>query len=395
MMAAAWGTIAAMEPVWPIPGTSRRLLFRVFFFLVFGYLIYQLLLLFSPFLSALAGAATVVVLFHPLHVRIVRMVGRRETLAAGLSTFLIILLVVVPFLLLGWLAVRQAAGVMPQVKAWTAEIQRPGEPRIERLLPQTAVDVIRTADSALGKWGIDFRDLLSTGLESLGTFAAQTGKAALGNVLGIVINVIVIVLAVFFFLRDGARMIRSVVSLVPMEAMHKELVVRRMDETFGAVVRGSILTAATQGLLAGIGFTITGLDYAVVLGLATFVFAFIPFVGAAGIWGPATIWLFMAEKTWQPWFLLAWGVLVISLVDNLLKPLLIGGRAKIPTFLLFFGILGGLKIYGLLGVFIGPLVLGLLTAFVTIYREQYQSAAPAEAPAGDPRPPGATPASPI
>lgn len=361
-------------------GTSRRLLFRVFFFAVFAYLIYQLLLLFSPFLSALAGAATVVVLFQPVHARICRVVGERPTVAAGVSTGLVIVLVVVPFLLLGWLMVRQTENVMPQVKAWTAELQRPGEPRIERLLPRGVVDAVHKVDVALDKWGVDFRELLSTGVEAVGAFAAELGKAALTNVLGIVLNVIVIVLAVFFFFRDGARMIRAVVDLIPMESAHKEMVVRRIDQTFGAIVRGSILTAAAQALLAGIGFAITGVSYAPVLGLATFLFAFIPFVGSAGIWGSVTIWLFASGATWQPWFLLAWGLLVISLADNLLKPYLIGDRAKIPTFLLFFGILGGLKVYGVLGVFIGPLVLGLLTSFVTIYREQYAMSAPLPQP---------------
>lgn len=359
------------------------MLSRVFFLAVFAYLIYQLVLLFSPFLSALAGSATIVVLFLPVHRRLARALGDRPTLAAFLSTAIILLLVVVPLLLLVWLLVQQSENIVPQVQAWTAEIQRPGEPRLERLLPRGLLDLIRSADRTLDKWGIDFRDLLATGLESAGALAAQAGKAALANVLGILLNVGIIILGVFFFLRDGARMVRSIVDLVPMEAAHKEMVVHRMDETFGAVVRGSILTAAAQGVLAGVAFAVVGLDYAAVLGLATFLLAFIPFVGAAGVWAPAVIWLFLADKTWQPWFLLAWGVLVISLVDNFLKPLLIGGRAKIPTFLLFFGILGGLKAYGLLGVFIGPLVLGLLFAFVAIYREQYQVPPPAEVPPPD------------
>lgn len=374
-------------------GTSRQTLFRVFFFAVFAYLIYQLVLLFSPFVSALAGAATVVVLFQPIHRRILRMVKQRPTVAASLSTLLIIVLVVVPFMLLGWLVVRQAVDVMPQVRAWTEEIQRPGDPRLERLLPQGLADLVRRIDAALEGWGVDFREVLTTGLEAAGAFAAQAGKAALGNVLGIVLNVIIVVLAVFFFFRDGARMIRSIVDLVPMELAHKDMVMRRIDETFGAIVRGSILTAVTQGILAGIGFTIAGVDYAVVLGLATCLFAFIPFIGAAGVWGAVTIWLFASGGTWQPWFVLAWGGLLVSLIDNFLKPILIGDRAKIPTFLLFFGILGGLKVYGLLGVFIGPLVLGLLLSFVTIYREQYAMSAPA--PVIPPAEPESQPPAPI
>ncbi len=373
-----------MDTSW-LPGTfGRRLLFRAFFFAAFLLLLYQMLLLFSPFVSALAGAATVVLLVQPVHVRILRLVRGRENVAAGVSTVLIIIVVVVPVLLMGWLLVNEAVRVLPEAKRWAAEIQRTGEPRIERILPEPLMQAVRSADEALGKWGVDVRELLARGLDAAGGAVADMGRKALGNLLGVAFNAVVIVLAVFFFLRDGARMIRSVVDLLPMETVHKDLVLHRLNETFGAVVRGSILSAATQALLAGIGFAIVGMDFALVLGLTTFLFAFIPFVGAAGVWVPSVLWLFMSGGTWQPWFLLIWGVGVISLVDNLLKPLLIGGRAKIPTFLLFFGILGGLKVYGVLGVFIGPIVLGLLIAFVGIYREQYQARMaddPADGPA--------------
>lgn len=382
-----------MDPVWPLSATSRRLLFRIFFFSVFVFLIYQLLRLLSPFLAVLAVAATVVLLFSPVHVRVLRLVGGRSSIAAALSTALVIVLVVLPFLLLGWLLVHQAVAMLPMAETWAAEIQRPGEPRLESLLPDAVMRVVHDADALMGKWGIDVRDMLARGLDAVGSAGASLGRAALANLLGIALNVLVVLLAVFFFLRDGGRMVRQVVDLLPMESVHKELVVRRLDETFGAVIRGSIVSAMTQGTLAGIGFAVAGLDLSIVLGAATCLFAFIPFVGAAGIWVPATLWLFASGATWQPWFLLLWGLLVVSLVDNVLKPFLIGDRAKIPTFLLFLGILGGLRVYGVLGVFIGPIVLGLLTTFVSIYRDQYQGATtepraePAEASPGDPATP--------
>lgn len=374
-----------MEPAWPLGGSGRRLLFRVFFFAVFGFLIYQVFLLLTPFLSALAGAATVVVLFQPVHRRIARWTGR-PSLSAGLSTVLALVGVILPFLLLGWLLVHEAQDFLPQARTWASEIQRSGEPRLERILPAALMDAVTAADAFFTKWGVDLRDMLARAIDALGRAAADLAKTALGNLFGILLSLVVLVFAVFFFLRDGAKMVHAIVDLLPMESVHKQMVVRRLDETFGAVVRGSILTAGTQGLVAGIGFAIAGVRFSVVLGLATFLCAFVPFVGAAGIWIPTTLWLIAEGMTWQAWFMLCWGIL-ISFVDNILKPLLIAGSTRIPTFLLFLGILGGLRVYGVLGVFIGPMVLGLLASFVGIYREQYHvvtADAPAPAPAQPP-----------
>jgi predicted PurR-regulated permease PerM len=363
-----------MDPAWPLGGTGRRLLFRLFFFAAFAYLLYQVVVLLSPFLSALAGSATLVVLFQPIHRRMLAWT-KRPSLAAAISTVLVLLVVVLPFLVVGWLLVGESQAMMPQAKAWAAEIQRSGEPRLERILPKALMDLVTGADAFADKWGVDLRDMIARAIDAIGGAAADLAKLVLSNVVGVILDVVVIVLGVFFFLRDGAVMIRSVVDLLPMEGVHKELVVRRLDQTFAAVVRGTILTAAAQGLVAGIGFAIAGVRFSVLLGIVTFLSAFIPFIGAAGVWVPATLWLFAEGGTWQPWFMLGWGVLV-SFVDNILKTVLISGRAKIPTFLLFLGILGGLRVYGVLGVFIGPMVLGLLTAFAGIYREQYNVAAP-------------------
>jgi predicted PurR-regulated permease PerM len=106
------------------------------------------------------------------------------------------------------------------------------------------------------------------------------------------------------------------------------------------------------------------------LGFGAAFLSLIPFVGAAGVWVPCAAYLFYVGPTWARIFMVIWGIFVISLVDNFLKPLLIGEKARIPTFLLFFGILGGLKLYGFLGVILGPLLIGLLLTFAAIYREE-------------------------
>jgi predicted PurR-regulated permease PerM len=183
-------------------------------------------------------------------------------------------------------------------------------------------------------------------------------------------NVAILAIGIFFFLRDGGRWVRAILDVVPLEQQHKDLLMRRLDETLAAVVRGQLVTAAAQGALSAIGFAIAGLPHPVMLGFGAAFLSLIPFVGAAGMWVPCAAYLFYVGPTWAAIFMVIWGVLAISLVDNLLKPVLIGEKARIPTFLLFFGILGGLQLYGFLGVILGPLLIGLLLTFAAIYREE-------------------------
>lgn len=146
------------------------------------------------------------------------------------------------------------------------------------------------------------------------------------------------------------------------------------SKTVTAVVRSMFVTALVQGTLAGAGFAVAGLPVPILLALVTAINSFIPFLGAASVWFPASIWLILQEEYLKGIGLGLYGFLVISMIDNFIKPLLIGESTKIPVFLLFFTILGGLQVYGVLGIFLGPIILSLGMAFLTIYREIYLSA---------------------
>ena len=131
-------------------------------------------------------------------------------------------------------------------------------------------------------------------------------------------------------------------------------------------------TSVAQGLLAGFGFWLLDLPFALLLGLASAFASFVPLGGAALVWVPAMLYFFEQGLWGRGLLLLAWGLLVISLVDNILKPWIIGSRTKIPTLFLFLGILGGIRAYGVIGVFLGPVLLATIVACFRIYREQYE-----------------------
>ena len=145
-----------------------------------------------------------------------------------------------------------------------------------------------------------------------------------------------------------------------------------------------LVTAVTQGVLAGLAYRVCGLGFSVFLGFITGLASFLPLAGPAFVWSGAALYLALTGHVGHAVGLAVWGVLAVSTADNWIKPLFIGGRAKLPTFPLLISILGGLSVYGFLGVFLGPVVLAILFVFVEIYREEYQqtpaAAPPPEAP---------------
>jgi predicted PurR-regulated permease PerM len=155
-----------------------------------------------------------------------------------------------------------------------------------------------------------------------------------------------------------------------METEYRDKVVGVFSVTVTAVVRAIFLSSLFQGFLAGVGFVVVGMPIPILLGLVAFINAFIPFLGAASVWIPSCIWLVSQGQTGPAVVLLIWGIF-ITILDQFLRPWLIGSKAKISAFWLFFTTIGGLKVYGLLGVFLGPIILALGLAFLAIYQEVY------------------------
>jgi len=158
-----------------------------------------------------------------------------------------------------------------------------------------------------------------------------------------------------------------------MEPEYKDLVLGRLYDTLSAVVQGTLAVAAAQGVFLGLGFWTLGVPFAIFLGCAAAFFSLLP-LGSTAVWGGVAVYLLFSGLFWRAMLLAIWGTVVLGALDNVIRPLIIGERAEIPTILLFFGILGGLQAYGLLGVFLAPVVLAMVVAFFRIYQERYSTA---------------------
>lgn len=352
------------------PLLDRRLLFLVFFFGVYFYLLYQLARVLSPFLPPLIGAVMIVLIFHPLHARLSRRLPR-PNLAAAVSTLLVLVTIVVPVISLVWLLVNEAAGVAPAVGEWVAQRQDVAAVLKERELPAPLAKLWATAASLIERWQIDLRGIAVQALREIGNSVTRFGAATLKQFFSLLLDLLILVLTLFFFFRDGGRIVRWILDLVPMEENNKLLVFGRLDRTLSAIVRGAFITCSAQGLLAGIGFAVSGVPFPVLLGFASALFSLVPFVGASIVWAPAAIYLLIMGHTAAGVGLALWGAFVVGLIDNFLRPYVIGESAQLPILLILLGVLGGIQVFGLIGILVAPLLIASVLAFAQIYREQY------------------------
>ncbi len=349
---------------------TREQLFAAFFFAVFLFLFYQFYRMFSVFLIPLTWAALLAIVFYPLHLRLTRLLRGRSGLASFLFTTLVIMVVIVPTVLLTLLLANESVAVYQQSKELLKG--EGAQELMNRLRASTPAKAWEIVMPLLESWNIDIAGVAVKAANAVSSFLVSQATDFAKNLASVILNFFLTTFALFFFFRDGSRMVAALRNLVPMEAAHKDLILARLYDTVAAVVQGSLVTAATQGLLTGLGLWVLGVPFAVFLGCATAFLSLVPF-GTTIVWGSVAIYLAVSGSLWRALILALWGTLVVSMVDNVLRPLIIGGRAEIPTLLLFFGMLGGLQAYGFLGVFLAPAVIAILVAFVKIYQEQYST----------------------
>jgi len=174
-------------------------------------------------------------------------------------------------------------------------------------------------------------------------------------------------LSLYYLFKDGGRLFEKMKQVIPLPSKERDLLIRRFEEMVYATIYGGILIAVVQGLLGGLSFWILGLSSPVFWGTAMAFLSFIPVGGTALVWAPASVLLFIQEAYLKGIILLVIGIFGISMVDNLLRPLLISTRTKIHPLLLFFAVLGGIQVFGLIGLVAGPLIVTLFLSLIEIY----------------------------
>ncbi|MEK7388451.1 MAG: AI-2E family transporter [Elusimicrobiota bacterium] len=351
----------------PIDPASRASLAKWFFLAAFVLVLYAAVRLLAPLSGALLAAAILAIMIHPLHARLQARL-RRPTTAAALTTGALVLLVVLPLVLAGWMLSREATRFYPEARDWFK--------RVETISPDPGSAGPWVRLWAGGRGFLEARQfsVKEKVLEHLDEIGMQTSDALgalLKNTALLLLNIVLVVVSLFFFLRDGPFILASGLELVPMAATRKHALLERVKEVLDAVVYGLFAAALVQGLLSWAGFALFGIAFPALLGTLCLLTSPIPFLGPALIWVPIAVATAVSGSATKALALALWFGLLVGLSDNLVRPLVIGTKARLPIPLIFLGAVGGIRAFGWSGIFIGPILITLVIAFARIFREEY------------------------
>jgi len=338
---------------------------RIFALVVAVILGYALILIFAPFIGPMAWAAFLAFLLYPLNLRLRRRLSG-SGVAAGVLTLLAPIIILLPLSAISIDFVAQASALMQKLQKSAAELDIKSLSDLQQFPWIARINVWLEAHAGISAEQI--QSWLVSSTREILTRAASLGGGFFLGALGSLLGFAIMLFLLFFFLRDGDALLLRARRLIPLDEERKGRLFRQLSDVTRAIVVGTSVTALLQGALIGIGFTIASLPSPVVFGVLAALLSMLPVGGAAFVWGPAAIWLFVDGRWGYGIFMLAWGFLSAGM-DNVLRPILISGRAKISALAVFIGVLGGIPAFGAIGIIGGPVVLSLVLALIEFAEE--------------------------
>jgi len=333
--------------------------------LLLGYLVFEIT---SPFLVPLAWSAVLAIFSYPLYERLSK--KWKPTSAAAASTVAVTFLLIVPALFVLSLTTKQAiqAGARAQVV-----LQDP-----HQAIPTRVLDWVKNQlpDSMQD---VDFSDPIKRGAERLAGYLAGKLGGLVRNLFTFFLDLFVLIFALFFMFRDGEDIVRAVRHLMPFDAHIQEEMMRESRDLIFASVAVGLLIAAVQGALGGLAFTLAGIGTALFWGVLIGFFSLVPVVGSALIWVPTALWLAFTGHIGKGLLLAVICGGVAGVADNIIRPLLLRNRTRLNELLLFISVLGGIEVFGLLGLVAGPTILAAAMGVFRVYMEHRDQAEAAQA----------------
>ena len=323
--------------------------------LLLGYLVYAIT---APFLVPLAWSAVLAIFFYPLHEKVLRRL--KPDAAATVSTLGVTFLLIVPSLVLLFYTTKQAldAGAKAQVV-----LQSP-----DKAIPTHVLDWVKN-QLPESMQDADFTDPAKRGAEKVAAYLAAKVGGLVKNVFAFFLDLFVVLFALFFMFRDGEDVIRAVRHLLPFDPSIQEDMMHESKELIFASVAVGLLVAAIQGALGGLAFTLAGIGTAIFWGVLMGFFSLIPVVGSALVWVPAAVWLMATGHVGKGILVATICGIVAGVADNIVRPLLLRNRTHLNELLLFVSVLGGIEVFGLLGLVAGPTILAAAMGVFRVYMQ--------------------------
>jgi len=350
------------------PADDSRFYSRVFGLVAVGLLGLAMLSILKPFFESILWAGLLAFLLAPVTSRLTRALGGRSGLAALLLAVAGTLFVLVPAVITAVVFARQATELVHRLQelADRYRITQASDifqvPALDNLV-KWITRFIPVPQEQIQAWAIE-------GAKSVLTSLVSVSGALFAGALGVVVEIGLTLFLLFFFVRDGEAALARGLRLIPLSAERKDHLVGHLSAVTRAVALGTLLTALVQGTLVGLSFAFTGLPSPVVFGVLASLAALVPLVGSSLVWVPGALVLVAHGRVGAAVFLAFWGLVVVSLVDNIVRPLVVSGRAEISTLPVLLGLVGGLATFGAIGIIAGPVVVALVLALIRFAEDE-------------------------
>lgn len=311
-----------------------------------------------PFFAPVLWATVFAVVFAPLQRRLVRALGGRPNAAATATLLTIVILALVPLFLITAVLVQQAASVYARIQSGELDFRQSFQ-QVLNSLPAWASDLLeRFGVTTFGELYDRVSDVMMQGSKFIAAQAVSIGQ----NMFDFVVGFFIMLYLLYFLLRDGDALARRIREALPLSGERKRALLEKFTIVIRATVKGNVVVAFIQGALGGLIFWVLGIKAALFWAVVMAFLSLLPAVGTALVWGPAAIYLLATGAVWQGVVLIAFGVLVIGLVDNIVRPLLVGKDTRMPDWVVLISTLGGIALLGVNGFIVGPLVAALFIA---------------------------------
>lgn len=348
---------------------ERRDYARISFVVVLVVVLYYVVRILQPFLSALVWAAILATVFYPLFARLAGRL-RRPRGASALTCVVLTVMIVLPVMLLLVLLAGESVVAYRTLE----EKLKSGElGRLEFLRSTVAYQWVRGKMLALGIPEPDLREMAVRGVQLISQFLVQHSSNVFSGFASFIFNFFVMLVGTYYLFLHGPEALEELRRLSPLRREHEETIIQKFREITAATLEGSLLTALLQGAAGGLVFLLFGIPSSLLWGAVMAFLSLVPLVGTALVWGPVVAYYLFTGAVGKGLGLLVVCGAVVGSIDNLVKPILIRRRAEIPTVWVFIGVLGGVGVFGFLGLVLGPLMVAVLFALIEIYKVEFRS----------------------
>jgi len=347
--------------------TNKIFAYFMLFFLVVAFLFGFVLV--EPFMHTIILSAVLAIMFSPVNARLYTQLGERGNLAAGLTSTLVVVLILLPTAFLVWGLITEGMHSMLAIRAWADRNDFGELMRSDRFVP-----IFTWARETLPFITIDEATIQAKLLGFTQRFTQSVLDASttvVGNMAKLLLRFFLMVFMIFYFLREGRGIVHKIKYLAPLRTHQEAFIIESLQRVSRAVLLGSLLIAVLQGLVGSLGLWIVGIPplfWGAMMGLA----ALIPVIGTGLIWIPATAYLYLFGDWQMTLFFLLYNVVIVTNIDTILRPMLMRKAAQVSPFYIFLAILGGIHAFGALGIIYGPLILTFLMVMIKIYSEEYK-----------------------